>query len=177
MNEVEEEEGAKWLAKALAPEVRSFHQRKSGKGFSVFRTEVAVKGCADLMPKTPGSLARKKNFSVLGQQLAWRDMLKFAKTPGKEWNRIFGQKITESPSVRVPFYREGHSLVKERNLRSKQLETVFPSTLPKYWNYMHSLKLIKERYKELYAFRKEKKERRKKGKRRETFMFHTADLA
>ena len=31
---------------------------------------------------------------------------------------------------------------------------------------MHSLKLKKEKYKELYAFRKEKKERRKKGKKK-----------
>ena len=27
-------------------------------------------------------------------------------------------------------------------------KTVFPSTLPKYWNYVHSLKLKEEKYKE-----------------------------
>ena len=44
---------------------------------------------------------------------------------------------------------------------------------------MHSLKLKKEEYKELYAFRKEKKRKKeeRKEKGRETFVFHTADQA
>ena len=94
----------------------------------VFRTEVGAKGRADLMPKSPGSLTHKKNLQFLGWRLAWKDVLTwcqklrarspakrifyfrtavdvkiradlFAKTPGKKWNRIFGQKITV-PSAR-----------------------------------------------------------------------------
>ena len=123
--EVEEEE-AKWLAKPLAPENRPFSSEEIWKGIYCSGTDVGVKRCVETV----------------------------AKTPGKEWNKIFGQKITESPSAR--FYRR--PLV--------QLETVFPSTFPKYRNYMHSLKLKKEKYKELYAFWNEKTERRKEKKKR-----------
>ena len=49
------------MAEALAPEVVPFSSEEIGIKNSVFRTEVAVKGRADLMPKTPGYLAREKN--------------------------------------------------------------------------------------------------------------------
>ena len=72
-----EEEGAKWLAEALALEVVPVSSEEIGIKNLVFRKEVAVRGRADLMPKSPGTLAREKN-SVLGQQSAWQDVLKLS---------------------------------------------------------------------------------------------------
>ena len=63
------------IDRAYTPKIVPFHQRKLGRGTSVFRTEVGVKRRAELMLKTPGLLARKKESSVLGQQPAWRDVL------------------------------------------------------------------------------------------------------
>ena len=44
----------------LKPEVVPLSSEEIGIKNSVFRTEVAVKGRADLMPKTPGSLSCEK---------------------------------------------------------------------------------------------------------------------
>ena len=53
-----------------------------------------MKGYADLMPKTLGSLARKKNIQFRTADDVKRRADLLSKTPGKEWNRIFGQKMT-----------------------------------------------------------------------------------
>ena len=63
-------------------------------------------------------------------------------------------------------------MLKKKKKAKYNLKTVFPSTLPKYWNYMHSLKLKKEKYKEKNRKERKKKERKEK-KERETFVFKT----
>ena len=69
-DEVEEKE-AKWLARAFRAKNNAFSSEEIWKGIFSFRTAADVKRRADLL----------------------------AKTPGIEWNRIFGQKITV-PSAR-----------------------------------------------------------------------------
>ena len=56
---------------------------------SVFRTEFAMKGRVDLMPK----LRAKKRSRVLGQQLAWQDVLKLSQNLRGEAERILGQEV------------------------------------------------------------------------------------
>ena len=70
-DEVEEEKGAKWLAEAFSAESRTFSSEEIWIRIFSFMTAAGVKRRGDL----------------------------FAKTPGKEWDRIFGQKITV-PSAR-----------------------------------------------------------------------------
>ena len=71
----------------------------------VFRTEVAVKGHADLMPKTPGSLTREKN-GVWGQK-SKEKKVGFQPTPerakqnlGQEDNRCLPARFYRTPLAR-----------------------------------------------------------------------------
>ena len=73
----EEEEGVKWLAEALAPKVVPFSSEEIGIKNVVFRTEVTVRGRAELMPKKSRVPRRGKNW-VLGQQLEGQDVLKLS---------------------------------------------------------------------------------------------------
>ena len=114
---MEEEEGAKWLAEALAPEVVPFSSEEIGIKNSVFRTEVAVKGSVIWCPKLPG-LALEKNGSSGIAVGVTKCVEAVAKTPGKSGKNL-EQKITDAFP---PKSTEHRSPVKERNLKNELLE-------------------------------------------------------
>ena len=117
-NEVEEEEGAIWLAEALAPEVVPFSSEGIGINNLVFRTEVAVKGRADLIPKISRVPRPWKELSSGTAVGVTKCVETVAETPGKSGKNL-GQKITDAfPSNST----EHRSPVKERNLGNEPHE-------------------------------------------------------
>ena len=77
------------MAEALAPEVVPFSSEEIGIKNLVFRTEVAVRGHADLMPKSPGSLTPEKN-SFWRQKSTDKEVV-FQPTP---------ERVEQNPSTR-----------------------------------------------------------------------------
>ena len=75
--EVEEEEGAKLLAEALAPEVEPFSSEEIGKKeFQFLEWRSPWKAVWSDAKNSRVSLA--KRMEILGQQSAWQDVLKLS---------------------------------------------------------------------------------------------------
>ena len=178
-----------------------FHQRKFGKESSVWEQKSAWKDMLTYSQTLGGPLPTKRIFSS-GQTLA-TDRRQFSQASGKSPVKRVEQNLwTEVSRKGADSADSGgcHSPVKERNLKIKLDKdkynlNYFPSTLPKYWNYMYSKK--KEKLKGfcfinskwgnelcymlqlsdlgIFSSKRKKKEKEKEEKDCwETFMFDTA---